>query len=133
MNAPATASFATEGGHWYASDGSAAYTIKARDGSDRPTTLRDARKLMLWPSVTTIIAAGARPALERWKAEQLMLAALTLPRLPDEREVGNGGRRLRANVFGDLNIAVGTASGVAVPQPAVQFTEGTHTGTLMVV
>lgn len=86
MNAPATASFATEGGHWYQSDGSAAYTIKARDGSERPTTLRDARKLMLWPSVTTIIAAGARPALERWKAEQLMLAALTLPRKDGEAE-----------------------------------------------
>lgn len=78
--------FAAESGHWYAANGDAAYTIKGRDGSDRPTTLRDARKLMLWPSVTTIIAAGARPALERWKAEQLMLAALTLPRKDGEAE-----------------------------------------------
>ena len=30
--------------HWYTRDGQPAYTIKKKDGSDRPATLRDARK-----------------------------------------------------------------------------------------
>jgi hypothetical protein len=62
------------------------YTVKAKDGSDRPTTLRDGRKLNLVPSVTTIMKVASKPALDAWKNEQLLLAALTLPRLPDESE-----------------------------------------------
>jgi hypothetical protein len=72
--------------HWYAQDGAPAYTVKAKDGSDRPTTLRDARKLNLVPSVTTVMKVAAKPALDVWKNEQLLLAALTLPRRPEETE-----------------------------------------------
>ncbi len=75
---------ATESGHWYAKDGSPVYTVKAKDGSDRATTLRDARKLDLVPSVTSIARILAKPALDDWKAKQVLLAALTLQRLPDE-------------------------------------------------
>jgi hypothetical protein len=70
---------AAESLHWYDRDGKPAYTVKAKDGSDRPATLRDARKLNLVPSVTTIIRCAAAPGLELWKANQLMMAALTLP------------------------------------------------------
>jgi hypothetical protein len=62
------------------------YTVKAKDGTDRPTTLRDARKLNLVPSVTTIMSVAAKPGLEAWKMNQMMMAALTLPRAPDEPE-----------------------------------------------
>jgi len=72
--------------HWYAQDGAPAYTVKAKDGSDRPTTLRDARKLNLVPSVTTVMKVAAKPGLDVWKNEQLLLAALTLPRKPEETE-----------------------------------------------
>lgn len=72
--------------HWYGMDGSPQYTVKAKDGSDRPTTLRDARKFNLVPSVTTILKVSAKPGLEAWKNEQLLLAALTLPRAPGETE-----------------------------------------------
>jgi hypothetical protein len=72
--------------HWYAQNGAPAYTVKAKDGSDRPTTLRDARKLDLVPSVTTVMKVAAKPGLDVWKNEQLLLAALTLPRMPDESE-----------------------------------------------
>lgn len=75
-----------ESTHWYDRTGKPAYTVKAKDGTDRPTTLRDARKLDLVPSVTTIIKCAAAPGLEMWKANQLMMAALTLPRLQDEPE-----------------------------------------------
>jgi hypothetical protein len=77
---------AAESTHWYTRAGEPAYTVKARDGSDRPTTLRDARKLNLFPSVTTIIRCAAAPGLERWKQEQMLMAALTLPRSDDEPE-----------------------------------------------
>ena len=72
--------------HWYEQDGSPMYTVKAKDGSDRPTTLRDARKFNLVPSVTTILKVAAKPGLEVWKNEQMLLAALTLPRIEGESE-----------------------------------------------
>ena len=72
--------------HWYALDGSPAYEVEAAKGGLRPTTLRDARKLRLVPSVTSIIRTAAAPGLERWKQEQVLLAALTLPRRPVESE-----------------------------------------------
>ena len=72
--------------HWYRQDGAPQYTVKAKDGSDRPTTLRDARKMDLVPSVTTILKVAAKPGLEQWKLEQMLLSALTLPRTPAEDE-----------------------------------------------
>lgn len=72
--------------HWYRKDGGPQYTVKAKDGSDRPTTLRDARKMDLVPSVTTVLKIAAKPGLEQWKLEQMLLSALTLPRLPHEDE-----------------------------------------------
>lgn len=77
---------ASEAQHWYTREGDPAYTVKSRDGSDRPATLRDARKLGLVPSVTSIIKCAAAPGLQRWKTEQMMLSALTLPRLDGEPE-----------------------------------------------
>ena len=77
---------ASESLHWYRRDGTPQYTVKAKDGSDRPTTLRDARKMDLVPSVTTIIKCAASPGLEAWKIQQMMLAAMTLPRAADEAE-----------------------------------------------
>lgn len=76
----------TESGHWYAPDGSPAYTQPnaSKPGESRPTTIRDAKKLGLVPSVTGIINVAAKPALERWKLNQLMMAALTLPAIEGE-------------------------------------------------
>lgn len=76
----------SEAGHWYAPDGTPVYEVKARDGSMRPTTLRDAKKMGLYPSVTGIIRCAAAPGLEFWKQQQVLLAALTLPRLPAEND-----------------------------------------------
>jgi len=76
----------SESQHWYTKDGAPQYTVKARDGSDRATTLRDARKLGLVPSVTSIIKCAASPGLEAWKLQQMMLASMTLPRADGEPE-----------------------------------------------
>lgn len=72
--------------HWYKLDGAPQYTVLAKDGSERATTLRDARSMNLVPSVTTILQVASKPGLEQWKLEQMLLSALTLPKLPDESE-----------------------------------------------
>jgi len=77
---------ASESQHWYDQNGKPMYTVKAKDGSDRPTTLRDARKHNYVPSVTTIMGVMAKPGLESWKMNQMMMAALTLPRAEGEPE-----------------------------------------------
>lgn len=77
---------AAESLHWYGRDGSPQYTVPAKDGSQRNTTLRDARKMGLVPSVTTIIKCAAAPGLQLWMQKQVMLAALTLPRMDGESE-----------------------------------------------
>lgn len=75
----------SESGHWYAKDGTPAYQIEGRTGV-RNTTLRDAKKHGLVPSVTTILSQIAKPGLDHWKQTQVLLAALTLPRKEDEPE-----------------------------------------------
>lgn len=77
---------ASESGHWYAKDGTPNYRIVGANGKERNTTLRDARKLDLVPSVTTILNVAAKPGLNTWLQQQVLLAALTLPRAEGEAE-----------------------------------------------
>jgi hypothetical protein len=72
--------------HWYDLNGKPAYTIIGKNGKERTTTVRDAREHGYLPSVTTIIGLLDKPALTRWKMEQMLLASLTLPRLENEPE-----------------------------------------------
>jgi hypothetical protein len=78
--------FATAGGHWYLPDGTPYYTLIGANGKERAVTLRDARKVMARPSVTGIIRCAAAPQLEKWKRNQVLLSALTLPHREDESE-----------------------------------------------
>jgi hypothetical protein len=74
-------------GHWYKKDdGSPMYTIVGANGKERDTTLRDARKLDLVPSVTTILRVAAAPGLDLWKQQQVLKAAVTVPRIDGEKE-----------------------------------------------
>lgn len=82
----ASAPRASESNHWYTREGVPMYTVEAKKGGQRATTLRDARSLNLVPSVTTILNVAAKPALLAWMQQQVLLAALTLPRRPDEPE-----------------------------------------------
>lgn len=77
---------ASESNHWYTRDGVPRYTVIGANGKERNTTLRDARKESLVPSVTTILNVAAKPALNQWLQRQVLLAALTLPRRPEEPE-----------------------------------------------
>jgi hypothetical protein len=76
----------TEQGHWYDAQGNPRYTIVGKNGKERNTTLRDAREHGFLPSVTSIIRQAAAPGLEMWKQKQVLLAALTLPRIDGEPE-----------------------------------------------
>jgi len=77
---------ASESNHWYTRNGVPRYTVIGKNGKERNTTLRDARTESLVPSVTTVLNVMAKPALIQWSQKQVLLAALTLPRINDESE-----------------------------------------------
>ena len=77
-------SFKSEAGHWYSQSGEPMYTIIGLNGKERNTTLRDARKLNLVPSVTTVMGMIAKPALENWKINQALNSALSLKQRKNE-------------------------------------------------
>lgn len=77
---------ASESNHWYTREGAPMYTVEAAKGGQRNTTLRDARKLNLVPSVTTVLNVAAKPGLVQWMQKQVLMAALTLPKIDDESE-----------------------------------------------
>ena len=78
--------FNPESTHWYRPDGEPLHSITSAKGEPRATTLRDARKLGLLPSVTNVLGVINKPELVEWKMTQAVLAALTLPRLDGEGE-----------------------------------------------
>lgn len=88
--------FATEQGHWYDQTGAPCYEVKRADGKGmRPTTLRDARKLGLVPSVTGITGLIMGPGLINYKLKQVFQATLASPfALKDETPEAHMARAL---------------------------------------
>lgn len=86
MSTPTAARLVSEStSHWYHPDGRSCHEVERSDGKGmRPTTLRDARKLGLLPSPTSIIKVLRAPQLEAWKTEMACLAVLTAPRMEGE-------------------------------------------------
>jgi hypothetical protein len=75
----------TSSSHWYREDGSPVHRMPTSDGSgERPTTIRDAKRLGLYPSVTSILGVLAKPGLEKWKLDQVALATLRTPKQEKE-------------------------------------------------
>ena len=73
--------------HWYTRDGQPAHAQpKAGGAGERPTTIADARRLGLVPSVTTILGIIGKPQLEKWKVSQGILAAGKNPRQEAESQ-----------------------------------------------
>ena len=73
--------------HWYAVTEQGVqpcYETAKVKGGMRPTTLADAKKRNLLPSVTSILSTIAKPELVNWIVQQNILAALTLPQLEGE-------------------------------------------------
>ena len=74
-------------GHWYWPDGRPAHRLPRSGGDgERATTITDARRMGLYPSVTSILGILAKPGLEKWKLEQMALACLRHPKQVDESE-----------------------------------------------
>jgi hypothetical protein len=74
-----------DGGHWYRPDGTPCHQLPKKDGSGlKSTTLADAKKLSLLPSVTGYTSIVDKPALLNWKATQVALAAFENPPQEDE-------------------------------------------------
>ena len=84
MNIKQETTVASEQGHWYTKDGEPCYEVEAAKGGMRATTLRDARKMDLVPSVTTILKVMSNQGLNVWLKNNLLMAAATLPRLDGE-------------------------------------------------
>lgn len=68
--------------HWYFEDGRTCHQVpnKSKPGSYRATSIADARKMGLSPSVTSILSVIAKPQLQTWMQTNAILSALTLPR-----------------------------------------------------
>ena len=75
-----------ETGHWYDRAGLPCYQQTTAKGALRGTDVRDARKLGLVPSVTTVLSVLAKDALTNWKVRQAILSALTLTRREGESD-----------------------------------------------
>lgn len=73
--------------HWYHFDGTPQHQMPLKDGDGfRNTTLADARKLRLYPSVSGILQVLGKPGLEKWKIKQAILATLRVPKAQDVSE-----------------------------------------------
>lgn len=81
--------------HWYRADGSPCHSLPRADGNGmRPTTLRDAKALGLFPSVTGILGIFAKPQLDTWKQRQVALAAERVERSDGEPDTNYADRVL---------------------------------------
>ena len=65
--------------HWYNKTGEAVFEVPKVKGGMRKTTIADARKMGLYPSVTTVLGILDKPQLGDWKLEQMALAAFASP------------------------------------------------------
>jgi len=73
--------------HWYTKDGQPMHRLPKSSGNgDRDVTIKDARRLHLLPSVTSILKMLAAPGLETWRQNQVILAGLRCPKTPEESE-----------------------------------------------
>jgi len=70
--------------HFYKPNGSSMHTIIGKNGKERTTSIADARKLGLFPSVTTVMDVQAKPALIEWLQQELLAAVIDKPYHPDE-------------------------------------------------
>jgi hypothetical protein len=69
-----------DAGHWYTEAGCSAHIMVGKNGVERNTTVADARKMGLLPSVTSVLGIMDKPQLTAWKIEQAIMASLTLPK-----------------------------------------------------
>ena len=102
--------------HWYDKDGKAVFEVpRAKGGGMRATTIADARKLNLYPSVTTVLSVLAKPSLDDWKLQQVAERAYSNPP-QDGEEASAYSRRIIDGAFEQVSDAadLGTKSHAAI-------------------
>ena len=62
--------------HWYTKNGQAMHKVPGKTVAERDTTITDARKMGLLPSVSGITKVWANPGLDRWKQTATIDATL---------------------------------------------------------
>lgn len=103
---------AVKSAHWYTRQGEPAHRQpKAKGDGDRNTTITDARKLGLLPSVTTILSILDKPQLTEWKINQALDAANSNPRGPDE-SVEYWSKRIKDLAFEQVSEAADLGSSI---------------------
>lgn len=76
----------SESARWYSDKGQPLTEVPGSTGKMVKPTLTQARKQKLFPSVTSLMNIMAKPGLENWKQEQILMSSLTLPRMSDESD-----------------------------------------------
>ncbi len=81
--------------HWYDRDGKAVFEVpKAKGDGMRATTIADARKLNLYPSVTTVLSVIAKPSLDESELSDIInTGTATILELTIARALLNGAKR----------------------------------------
>ncbi len=70
--------------HWYFPDGKSCHTVIGKNGKERATTLREARTLRLYKSVTTVLGIQRNDGLINYHHNELIKAAIENPYNPYE-------------------------------------------------
>lgn len=72
-----------EGSHWYDKHGNPVHEVPKKGGGFKPTTLADARKLILFPSVSTVLKFpfDEKMNLVGYHVDQALEAVLTSPQI----------------------------------------------------
>lgn len=91
-------------GHYYASDGTPVHTQRKKGGGTRDTTLADAKKQGLFPSVTTVLDVLAKHGLNYWREEKIIEATLKFDTICVE-DVARYSREVREAAFSDVGNA----------------------------
>ena len=84
-------------GHWYTQTGESCHEVTGKNGKLRATSISDAKRLALYPSVTTIFDdVLAKKALQTWRDRQITFAAfMTQPKALETDEA------YHARIMGD--------------------------------
>jgi hypothetical protein len=105
--------------HWYMPDGTPFYDVPRADGKGlRPARITDATKVGALRSVTNVLSVLGKPGLVNWQVEQGILAALTLPRRPDETDHDFAHRALADS---EAQVSDAASAGTAIHDLAAEY------------
>jgi hypothetical protein len=114
--------------HWYTAAGEPCYEVIGKStGRPRPTNLSDARARNLLPSVTTILKILHKEALVNWMIEQAVLAVVTTPRQPGEKDDAFIKRVLQVDKVHEQERDIARDKGTQIHDEIANYFAGTPT------